>query len=67
VLSLAAAFPEISTEELAQRLNIASSTVRNLLSKAYKRLKVRNRLAATERARNLGLISPYPEQPNLSR
>lgn len=66
VLSLAAAYPDISTEELAKRLDIAPSTVRNLLSKAYKRLKVRNRSAATDKARKLGLITPQPEEPGLS-
>ncbi len=57
-LSLAAAYPDIKTEELGDRLNVAPSTLRNLLSKAYKRLKVRNRVAATEKARRLGLITP---------
>lgn len=66
-LSLAAAFPDIQTEEMGRRLNIAPSTLRNLLSKAYRRLKVRNRLAATEKARKLGLITPYPEDPKTTR
>jgi two-component system response regulator NreC len=57
-LSLAAAYPDIKTEELGDRLNVAPSTLRNLLSKAYKRLNVRNRVAATEKARRLGLITP---------
>ncbi|MEX2161350.1 MAG: response regulator transcription factor [Anaerolineales bacterium] len=60
-LSLAAAYPNISTEEIGKRMNIAASTVRNLLSKAYKRLNVRNRSAATEQARKLGLISPFTD------
>jgi len=66
-LSLAAAYPDISTQEMAERMNIASSTVRNLLSKAYKRLKVHSRSAAIEKARALGLISPYLPGPNLTR
>lgn len=66
VLSLAAAYPDITTVALATRMNIAPSTVRNLLSKAYKRLNVRSRLAATEKARSLGLISPYVPGPNLT-
>lgn len=65
-LSLAAAYPDISTQEMAERMNIASSTVRNLLSKAYKRLKVHSRSAAIEQARALGLISPYHPGPNLT-
>jgi DNA-binding NarL/FixJ family response regulator len=64
-LSLAAAYPDIKTEELGARLNIAPSTLRNLLSKAYKTLNVRNRSAATQKARDLGLISPFTEYPQV--
>lgn len=64
-LSLSAAFPNITTEELGKRLDIAPSTLRNLLSKAYRRLKVRNRTAAIERARQLGLIGPIPAEPDV--
>lgn len=66
-LSLAAAYPDISTDELGTRLNIAPSTMRNLLSKAYRRLHVRSRAAATEKARALGLITPYQDAPNLTK
>jgi two-component system nitrate/nitrite response regulator NarL len=59
-LSITAAYPEISTEELAKKMSVAPSTVRNLLSKAYSRLHVPNRTAAIARARQLGLITPYP-------
>lgn len=62
-LSLAAAYPDIRTEDLGKRMNIAPSTLRNLLSKAYKRLHVRNRLAATEKARRMGLITPISDEP----
>ena len=58
VLSYCAAHPEIGTAQLALRLNIAASTVRNLLSGAYLRLDVPNRTAAVARARQLGLITP---------
>lgn len=61
-LSVCAAYPEITTEDLAKQMNIAPSTVRNLLSRAYSRLRVRNRTAAITRARQLGLITPYPPQ-----
>lgn len=57
VLSLCAAYPETTTEQLAERLSIANSTLRNLLSGAYLRLGVPNRAAAIARARELGLIS----------
>lgn len=58
VLSLAAAYPELTSAELAARLQVAQSTVRNLLSNAYLRLGVRNRAAAIAKARNLSLITP---------
>jgi DNA-binding NarL/FixJ family response regulator len=47
-------------ELIAKDLNIAGSTLRNLLSDSYKRLKVRNLTAAIIRARELGLITPLP-------
>lgn len=58
VLSYCAAYPEVTTTQVAQQLHIAPSTVRNLLSGAYLRLAVSNRTAAIVRARQLGLISP---------
>lgn len=58
VLSLCAAYPGMPTDELATKLNIASSTVRNLLSSSYKRLRVNNMTAAILKARELGLITP---------
>ena len=60
VLSLCATYPNATTTELANHLEITSSTVRNLLSNAYLRLKVRNRAAAVIKARQLGLITPHP-------
>jgi len=58
VLSFCAAYPEVSTSQLAAQLCISPSTVRNLLSGAYMRLDVPNRTAAIARARQLQLISP---------
>jgi DNA-binding NarL/FixJ family response regulator len=58
VLSLCAAYPGSSTADLASRLFIANSTVRNLLSEAYLKLEVRNRGAAIAKARHLGLLPP---------
>src|SRR3970282_1603916 len=46
VLSMCAAYPNLSTSDLAQKLNIPNSTTRNLLSEAYLRLQVINRTAA---------------------
>ncbi len=56
-LSLSSAYPDESTEEIAQKMNIAHSTFRNILSDAYLRLEVSNRAAAIEKARQLGLIT----------
>jgi DNA-binding NarL/FixJ family response regulator len=55
-LSLAAAYPQATLAELAERLGVMNSTIRNLLSGAYLRLGVRNRAAAVARAQNLGLL-----------
>jgi len=60
VLSLCCAYPDISTADLATKLNLRASTVRNLLSNAYLRLGVRTRAGAIARARELGLITPLP-------
>lgn len=57
-LSLCAAYPNSSTSDIAKKLVIADSTVRNLLYTAYLRLNVRNRAAAVDKARQLGLITP---------
>jgi len=55
-ISLCAAYPDASTSELAKKMNIESSTVRNLLSGAYLKLNVSTRAAAIAKARQLGLI-----------
>jgi len=57
-LSLSAAYPDSSTAELAQKMSVSNSTVRNLLSGAYIKLDVHNRTAAIAKARQLGLITP---------
>jgi DNA-binding NarL/FixJ family response regulator len=57
-LSFCAAYPDATTAELAKKMNVANSTMRNLLSKAYVRLGVNNRSAAVLKARTLGLITP---------
>ena len=57
-LSLCAAYPDHTTERLAQIMNVANSTVSNLLSGAYLRLGVNSRAAAIAKARQLGLIPP---------
>jgi DNA-binding NarL/FixJ family response regulator len=64
VLSLCAAYPDATTSELAEKMTISNSTVRNLLSSVYLRLGVHSRTAAVEKARDMGLITPRP--PSLS-
>jgi DNA-binding NarL/FixJ family response regulator len=58
ILSVMAANPEFTTADVARQLNIAPSTVRNLLSTSYLRLGVRNCAAAVTKARQMGLITP---------
>ncbi|MBX3045624.1 MAG: response regulator transcription factor [Anaerolineales bacterium] len=58
VLSLCAANPGMTTNDLAGLLSIAPTTVRNTLSDSYKRLRVNNMTAAVLKARDLGLITP---------
>jgi DNA-binding NarL/FixJ family response regulator len=60
VLSICALYPTLSTAELAEVLAVSNSTARNLLSSAYLRLGVHSRMAAIEKARELGLINPHP-------
>ncbi len=57
-LSLCAANPDANTSELAKMMDIANSSMRNLLSGSYLKLKVRTRAAAVSKARQMGLISP---------
>jgi two-component system nitrate/nitrite response regulator NarL len=58
-LSLCAAYPDSSSSELAQKMNVGNSTVRNLLSAAYLKLGVHSRAAAIATARDLGMIAPH--------
>ena len=66
-LSLYAAYPDASTKEIADRMNIANSTLRNLLSGAYLRLDVRNRAAAVAKARQMGIIVSNPRSEDLEK
>jgi two-component system, NarL family, nitrate/nitrite response regulator NarL len=60
VLSLCAAYPDWTSADLAKKMSVANSTVRNLLSSAYLRLGVHSRPAAIARARQQGLITSDP-------
>ncbi len=63
-LSLCAAYPDASTNDVARMMNIAPSTLRNLLSNGYLKLNVRTKAAAVAHARQLGLITPHLPQPD---
>lgn len=58
-LSLCVAFPDSSSDDLANRLGVSSSTFRNLLSNAYKRLGVHTRRAAIAYLQKLGLSEQH--------
>jgi DNA-binding NarL/FixJ family response regulator len=57
VLSICAAYPDENSADLADRLNIANSTVRNFLHKIYIKLQVHGRAAAILKAQEKGLLS----------
>jgi len=57
-LSLCASYPNSKTAELAHKMKIANSTIRNLLSSAYVTLGVQTRAAAVVKAREMGIITP---------
>lgn len=57
-LSLCASYPNSKTDELAHKMKIANSTLRNLLSTVYLKLGVQTRAAAIAKARELGIITP---------
>jgi two-component system nitrate/nitrite response regulator NarL len=58
VISLCAAYPDSTSSELAEKMNVSNSTVRNLLSATYLKLGIHNRAAAIAKARQLGWITP---------
>ena len=60
-LSLCGAYPNYTTAEIANRMSVSNSTVRNLLSAAYLKLHVNNRAAAIAKAQQLGLIASMPQ------
>lgn len=57
-LSLCAAYPNSKTAELAAKMKIANSTLRNLLSTVYLKLGVQTRAAAIAKAKQMGIITP---------
>ena len=65
VLSLAMSYPDENAIALGLRMGVSSSTVRNHLHRTYIQLGVHTRAAAVAKARELGLITPFPAQPPL--
>ena len=64
VLLLCAAFPSSKTAELAYKMSVSNSTVRNLLSGAYLKLDAHTRAGALQKARQMGLLtSDVPTTP----
>ncbi len=64
-LSLCAAYPDAGASDLATRMHITSSTLRNLLFGAYIKLGVHSRAAAVARADQLGLLVPTSHKLDL--
>ncbi|HEY9528316.1 MAG TPA: response regulator transcription factor [Anaerolineales bacterium] len=64
-LSLCAAYPNSKTAELAGKMKIANSTLRNLLSTVYLKLGVQTRAAAIAKGREMGIITPDSTVPQL--
>ena len=64
-LSLCAAYPNETLSKIAYRMNVAQSTLRNLLSQSYLKLGVNNRGAAVERSRQMGLLLTDNHQTGL--
>ncbi len=62
VLSICAAYADESTAELAERLDVANSTVRNFLHKIYIKLQVHGRAAAILKAQEIGILPGLERQ-----
>jgi DNA-binding NarL/FixJ family response regulator len=63
-MSVCVAYSNLSNLQLAEKLGVAHSTFRNLLSGSYIRLGVSNRSAAIAKVREMGLIAPYVNEPH---
>jgi DNA-binding NarL/FixJ family response regulator len=64
-LSLCASYPNSKTAELARKMKIADSTLRNLLSTVYFKLGVQTRAAAIAKARQMGILTSDPTMAQL--
>lgn len=65
VLEVSSAYPDDSTDDLARRLNISGSTLRNILSSAYTRLGVHTRSAAIDKVRQMGIVPALRQPPEV--
>ncbi len=63
VLSMCSSYPGENTSEIASRMNLANSTIRNFLHKIYIKLQVHGRTAAILKARQIGLLPSNEELP----
>ncbi len=65
-LSICASYPDLTLDEMAKKMSIAGSTMRNLLSAVYIKLGVGNKAAAIAAARDFGLVdTKNPTPPSL--
>ena len=53
-------YPAMSSKELSEKLNIAHQTVRNTVSKAYKKLGVSSRIQAIHKLKEIGFFRQEP-------
>ena len=53
-------FPSMSSREISEKLEIAHQTVRNIVSKAYKKLGVTSRIQAIHKLREIGFFQQEP-------
>lgn len=58
-ITLCARFPDETSTQLAKRANMAPSTMRNTLSRAYLKLDVHSRQAAVAEAQRRGLVTGH--------
>lgn len=63
LLSLALIQQGRSGQEIAKALDVAEKTLRNRLTRTYRKLGVRNQTAAVRRAIEMGLIASFAEEP----
>jgi two-component system response regulator DegU len=53
-------YPAMSSRELSEKLNIADQTVRNIVSRAYKKLGVSSRIQAIHKLKEIGFFQQEP-------